>query len=108
MNDIKFFDNEQGFIDYVKILPIDKVKKRCMIEHELAHGRKAIELGYSVRYGVEERSFGNSRQFRGVFELEPEASDEEHIRQILSAPSELSEGDKSHLEELAKESGGQR
>ena len=69
---------------------------REKIEHEDAHMKKALELGYKPRYclGVTEDLEGI--RCRPGVHLDESASDEDLI-QMLSAPKRLSSYDKNHL-----------
>ena len=103
-NKTTVFDNELQFRTYVSMLPISIEKQQEIIEHEKAHYETAQRLGYSAKYAIEEaKSLGGFRKYRGSVIYDPEVTNPEHIRQIISAPESLSQDDKKDLEEILGE-----
>ncbi len=78
------------------------------LRHEDAHMKKALELGYKPRYcfGIFE-DVGCIKTTRAGVQLDEPASDEDLVA-ILSAPEELSESDKAHLQELRRKQEAQK
>ena len=92
-----YFDSEEKFIKIMERLK-DKEKSKKIIEHELAHYRKALELGYSPIFLA--KDCGNNYRFQ-VITLEDRTHEHEIL--IALAPQEPSEGDrKSALKSWAK------
>jgi hypothetical protein len=100
--------NENSFITYVNSLKISAEAKKDMIEHETAHFKKALNLGFNPRYVIS-WYLKNGRRYvlpRVAFEVTDnklEREEKEKVLAILSAPKEVSSSDKVKLEHLIDE-----
>lgn len=100
VEEIVVFDSEEEFVVYVESLPIRKEdRERRILQHELAHGRKARELGYRITYGIIKRVSRGVEDYQGFVDVYGEQSDE-HVKQILEAPERLSAEDQKMLRGL--------
>ena len=95
------FKTEEDFTKYLHRL-LRKEHFLKAVEHERAHARVAQSLGYKVQYYVEvtKNFFGLPIYCNPYIIFRPRTTNQDHIRQIVSAPTDLSPSDIRQLENL--------
>ncbi|MDP2947598.1 MAG: hypothetical protein Q8N88_05780 [Nanoarchaeota archaeon] len=95
---MKIYRSEQEFIKALDNLGLSPNQINEILEHEKAHLKKARELGYEADFGIRQK--GDNCQSPMIVIYNFDKVLKEDLIKIISAPSDLSEGDVNQLKSL--------